>query len=133
MCMNYMQEQKRNSINSHIVYVLPEDDADLLNECYVYTFRAGGKGGQHVNKTDSAVRLVHNATGITVTCSRERSQYLNKKRALLNLRKKVDLLNVIDPIRIPTRVPARVKRKRIEDKSIQSKKKQLRKRDGYFE
>jgi protein subunit release factor B len=68
---------------------IPESDAALLAECEVETFRAGGPGGQHQNKTDSAVRLRHGPTGLTVTCRAQRSQYLNKMDALRRLRLKL--------------------------------------------
>ena len=55
-----------------------EDSADYRIE----TFRCGGKGGQHVNKVESGVRVIHIPSGITVTSTEERSQYLNKQKAL---------------------------------------------------
>lgn len=66
--------------------MLPEDDSELLEQCKISTFRASGSGGQHVNVTDSAVRLIHVPTGIAVTSQKERSQYLNKKICLKKLR-----------------------------------------------
>ena len=57
--------------------VLPENEGIEFQTC-----RAGGKGGQHVNKTESAVRAVHLASGIAVRAEGERSQHANKKRAL---------------------------------------------------
>ena len=55
----------------------------------VDTFRSGGAGGQHVNKTDSAIRIRHVPTGIVVTCDAERSQFANRKKAMAILRAKV--------------------------------------------
>lgn len=65
------------------VFRLPEIPALPENEGIEFqTCRAGGKGGQHVNKTESAVRAVHLASGIAVRVEGERSQHANKKRAL---------------------------------------------------
>jgi hypothetical protein len=62
------------------------DDAGLLKQCRVDTYIASGPGGQHRNRTYSAVRLVHIATGVTVTGEERRSQHENKQRALGRLR-----------------------------------------------
>ena len=62
------------------------DDARLLAECEVHTFRASGPGGQHRNKTVSAVRLHHRLSGLTVKAAESRSQHQNKAKALRRLR-----------------------------------------------
>lgn len=110
--------------------VLPESDKDLLLECKVSSFRASGSGGQNVNVTDSAVRVVHLPTGITVTARRERSQYLNKKNCLSKIRKIVEKLNYRPPQRVATSVPKSVKRRNLAEKSLHSQKKQLRGKKG---
>ena len=106
---------------------IPDDDDALLSECRVETFRAGGPGGQHQNTTESGVRLVHEPTGERVEARDERSQYRNKKLALGRLRERLEALNETPEERIPTKVPKREKRKRLENKRRRSRKKKLRK------
>lgn len=105
---------------------LPDLDDDLLKECQFSAFRSSGSGGQHVNVTDSAVRMTHLPTGIVITCQKNRSQYLNKMECLVKLRKIVEKMNYRAPKRVPTRISKSVKRKNLDKKSKHSQKKQLR-------
>ena len=106
--------------------LLPESDEELLRECEVDTFRSSGPGGQHVNKTESAVRLTHTASGVTVTCREERSQHRNKALCLQKLRERIEQLNHRPTRRVPTRVPRSVKARTLEEKTRRSHIKRLR-------
>ena len=105
---------------------IPESDAALLAECEVETFRAGGPGGQHQNVTDSAVRLRHRPTGLTVTCRAQRSQYLNKMDALRRLRLKLVKLNAPPPPRRATRPSRAAVERRLAAKKGRAVVKRLR-------
>lgn len=109
---------------------VPDDDDALLSECRVETFRAGGKGGQHQNTTNTGVRLVHRPSGLRAESRTERSQLQNRKRALARLREKLEARARRTPPRIPTAVPPREKRKRIEGKRRRGEVKRLRKPPG---
>jgi protein subunit release factor B len=105
---------------------LPASDEDLLRECEVDTFRSSGPGGQHVNKTESAVRLRHIPSGVVVTSQQERSQHQNKSLCLRKLREKIEKLNYRAPKRVPTRVPRSAKNRTLEEKSRRARIKRLR-------
>jgi len=99
-------------------YTLPETAEGLLGECDVQVFRATGPGGQGVNTTDSAVRLIHGPTGIVVVCRRERSQLRNKVTCLARLRERIEAaMAPPPPPRKPTRPTRTARERRLADKT----------------
>jgi len=109
---------------------LPDSDEELLQQCEVQTFRSSGPGGQHVNKTESAVRLKHLPTGIVVSSQQERSQHRNKAICIEKLRRKVDQLNYRAPKRVPTKISKAAKDRTLREKARRAQIKKLRSKPG---
>ncbi len=102
------------------------DDDALLAQCEVQAHRASGPGGQHRNKAETAVRLVHRPTGVTVEGKDERSRTQNLRIALARLREKLERRAYRPPPRKATKPSRAAKAKRLESKKRLSQKKAAR-------
>jgi protein subunit release factor B len=102
------------------------DPEILKKQVTVETYRSGGPGGQRKNKVETAVRLKHLPSGVTVVATEHRSQAENRKLAFERLRERLIKLNRPKKRRIPTSVSLKAIEKRIEEKKILSKKKRMR-------
>lgn len=102
------------------------DPKVLANQVLLETYKSSGPGGQRKNKTETAVRLRHLPTGITVIATEHRSQAQNRQLAFERLRERLQKLNQPRKRRIPTRIPLRVLERKREEKKIHSVKKKMR-------
>jgi len=100
----------------------------IEEETKITFFKSRGPGGQRKNKKETAVRVYHAESGITVVSTRQRSQALNKKAALLELQKRLIELNKRKPKRISTKLPVYIKEKILNEKMKAGEKKILRKK-----
>src|SRR5262245_35722179 len=105
---------------------LPEALQRLLRECDVETYRASGPGGQHRNKTESAVRMTHRPTGITRVATEHRSQLRNRQLALERIWRALEARKRKPKPRIATQPGAGAEARRLERKRRQSAKKTTR-------
>lgn len=104
----------------------PTDPKVLRAEVIVETYRSRGPGGQRKNKTETAVRLKHPPSGLTVTATEHRSQALNLKLAIQRLRARLERLNRPVKPRRPTFVPQSAVERRLQEKKVRSRKKRWR-------
>jgi protein subunit release factor B len=102
------------------------DPEILKRQVIVETYRSSGPGGQRKNKRETAVRLKHLPSGMTVTATEHRYQAQNLKLAFERLRERLQKLNQPKRHRIPTSVPLGVMERKKEEKRIQSMQKRLR-------
>jgi protein subunit release factor B len=105
---------------------LPEYLKKLLKDCDVETFRGSGPGGQHRNKTESAVRMTHRPTGIVRVASDERSQLLNRKIALERIWRAVEARRRRPKPRVPTGPTRSSQERRLASKQRQAAAKRAR-------
>jgi protein subunit release factor B len=99
-----------------VVERYPTDRASLERDSDVEFFIAGGPGGQHRNKVETGVRMVHRPTGITVTATERRSQHANLEAAFERMAARLEALQRVSKLRKPTRPTPASRVRRLEAK-----------------
>ena len=102
------------------------DRETLEREVEVDVFRASGPGGQHVNKTESALRLTHPPSGVVVIAQDSSSQHRNRETAFERLAERLERLNYVPKKRVATKPTAASRRRRIEGKKQRGQTKRQR-------
>lgn len=102
------------------------DRETLEREVVIDVFRASGPGGQHVNRTESALRLTHPPSGVVVTAQDSPSQHRNREIAFERLIERLRRLNHVPKKRVPTRPTFASKKRRLEGKKQVGEKKRTR-------
>lgn len=122
---NRVEEKKPTAVPGRPGPTVPDLDV-LEGECDVEFVRAGGPGGQHRNKVETGVRMLHRPTGIRVTATERRSQSQNRRAALERLRE--ILVERARPVKLrrPTRKPRGVRQGELDDKRRRARTKALR-------
>src|SRR6266446_7706876 len=121
-CMPSTRYISRVTIQAKRVFDMPEfyptDRASLERDSDVEYFIASGPGGQHRNKVETGVRLVHRPTGITVTATERRSQHANREAAFERLQARLEEFQHVEIPRKPTRPTAASRERRVNEKRI---------------
>lgn len=104
----------------------PTDRAALERDTEIEYFIASGPGGQHRNKVETGVRLVHRPTGVTVTATERRSQRANREAAFERMRARLDEMQQVETPRLKTRPTAASHARRLSEKRLAGARKRLR-------
>ena len=107
---------------------LPEHLEKLKKECNVETYRASGPGGQHRNKTESAVRMTHRPSGIVRVATEHRSQLRNRELALERIWRALEARRRKPKPRVATKPSKAARSRRLDEKKQESPKKSARQR-----
>lgn len=106
--------------------IYPTDRESLERDCDIEFFIASGPGGQHRNKVETGVRLVHRPTGITVTATERRSQHANREAAFARMQVRLEEFQRVETPRKPTRPTAASRERRVNEKRVSGLRKKLR-------
>ncbi len=106
--------------------IYPTDRESLERDCDLEFFIASGPGGQHRNKVETGVRLVHRPTRVTVTATERRSQHANREAAFERMQSRLDAFQHVELPRKPTRPTKASRTRRINTKRVSGLRKKLR-------